>query len=116
MPRPQTRKHAIVLDDSDEELEIQLLPKKLKPATPRQRGKGKKGNENIEEIIKLNNESQEKREAMRIQANKELQLELQRERLAAETEKDKRDAERDRQRDESMQNLVRMLLEAKGKW
>ena len=27
MPRPQTRKNAILLDNSDEELEIQLLPK-----------------------------------------------------------------------------------------
>ena len=100
MPRPQTRKH--VLDGGDEEFEIQPLPKKLKPAAPKQRGKSRKGSEIIQEIIKLNNESQGKREAMRIQAGKDLQLELQRERLAAEAEKDKRDAERDRQRDESM--------------
>ena len=115
MPGPQIQKH--VFDDSDEELqaEIQPLPKKLKLA-PKQHGKGKKGNENIEEITKLNNKSQEKWEAMRIQANKELQLKLQRERLAAEAEKVKRDAERDRKRDESMQNLVRMLLEVKGKY
>ena len=53
---------------------------------------------------------------MRVRANKELQLGLQRERLVAEAAKDKRDAERDRQRNEIIQNLVRMLLEAKGKW
>ena len=61
-----------MFDDSDEELEIQPLPKELKPAAPKQRGKDKKGNEDIEEINKLNTESQEKQEAMRIQANKEL--------------------------------------------
>ena len=57
-----------------------------------------KGNENTEEIIKLNNESQEKRKAKRIQANKGLQFESQQEWLAAEAEKDKRDAERDKQK------------------
>ena len=44
-----------MLDDS-EELEIQPLPEKLKPAAPKQRGNGKV-NKNIEEIIKLNNEN-----------------------------------------------------------